>query len=210
MNPRVLAALAVADFRDRARRPVFVVVVLAAVGLGYLAAPPAGAEYTIVKIGSFRGTYDGSYLGTILALATAVWISFMGFYVVKNAIARDAATRVGEILAATPMRRAEYTVGKFLSNLLVRVAAGGTAMDPQVVAQLFTRRRDPLAVLTPREREVLALMAEGHGNTTIAQQLFITERAVHKHVGNILTKLDLPTDSTGHRRVLAVLAYLRR
>lgn len=122
MNPRVLAALAVADFRDRARRPVFVVAVLAAVGLGYLAAPPAGAEYTIVKIGSFRGTYDSSYLGTILALATAVWVSFIGFYVVKNAIARDTATRVGEILAATPMRRAEYTVGKFLSNLLVLVS----------------------------------------------------------------------------------------
>lgn len=94
-------------------------------------------------------------------------------------------------------------------DALNRVAAGGTALDPEVVAQLLTRRGgDPVAALTRREREVLALMAQGHDNTTIAAQLVVTDNAVHKHIGNIFNKLDLaPTDS-GHRRVLAVLAYL--
>nr|WP_202889650.1 response regulator transcription factor [Actinopolymorpha rutila] len=100
-------------------------------------------------------------------------------------------------------------VEEFLDSLR-RVAAGGTAMDPEVVRQLLTRRHDPVDALTPREREVLALMAEGHGNAAIARRLVVTERAVHKHVGNIFVKLDLHPDDTGHRRVQAVLAYLRR
>ncbi len=89
-----------------------------------------------------------------------------------------------------------------------RVAAGGTVLDPEVVSQLMVKRSDPLERLTPREREVLALMAEGLGNLAIAQKLVISEGAVHKHVGNVFLKLELqPTDS-GHRRVLAVLAHL--
>ncbi|MGW4379466.1 response regulator transcription factor [Kitasatospora sp. NPDC004531] len=96
-------------------------------------------------------------------------------------------------------------------DALRRVAAGGTVMDPEVIAQLLTRPpHDPTAALTPREREVLALMAEGKDNATIATRLVITDNAVHKHIGNIFTKLGLsPTDS-GHRRVLAVLSYLSR
>jgi DNA-binding NarL/FixJ family response regulator len=96
-------------------------------------------------------------------------------------------------------------------DALRRVADGGTVMDPEVVAQLLVRRRrgvDRMESLTPREREVLALMAEGRGNGDIATHLTITERAVHKHVGNIFGKLDLPPSDSGHRRVLAVLAYL--
>jgi DNA-binding NarL/FixJ family response regulator len=89
-----------------------------------------------------------------------------------------------------------------------RVAAGGTVLDPEVVSQLMVKRTDPLARLTPREREVLALMAEGLGNTAIAEKLVISEGAVHKHVGNVFLKLDLPPTDSGHRRVLAVLAHL--
>lgn len=92
-----------------------------------------------------------------------------------------------------------------------RVAEGGTALDPEVVAQLFSRRRtdDPLEQLTPREREVLGLMAEGRSNAGIAKELVLTVGAVEKHVANILMKLRLPPSDTDHRRVLAVLAYLR-
>ncbi|WP_405557168.1 response regulator transcription factor [Streptomyces canus] len=99
-------------------------------------------------------------------------------------------------------------VDEFL-DALERVAAGGTALDPEVVTELLTRRRDtPLDSLTPREREVLELMAEGHDNTTIAKALVVTERSVSKHIGNVFLKLGLPPSDSGHRRVLAVLAYL--
>ncbi|GIJ74416.1 DNA-binding response regulator [Virgisporangium ochraceum] len=101
-------------------------------------------------------------------------------------------------------------VSDFLDGLS-RVAGGGTVLDPEVVAQLFARRRrgDPLRSLTAREREVLGLMAEGRSNTAIARHLVVTEGAVEKHVRNIFTKLDLPPDDEQHRRVLAVLAYLK-
>ncbi|GAA1183215.1 DNA-binding NarL/FixJ family response regulator [Kitasatospora gansuensis] len=91
---------------------------------------------------------------------------------------------------------------------LERVAAGGTALDPEVISQLMSRH-DPLDTLTQREREVLGLMAQGLDNPTIAGTLFITERSVSKHIGNIFLKLDLPQSDSGHRRVLAVLAYLK-
>ncbi|MFC9977089.1 response regulator [Spirillospora sp. NPDC127200] len=98
-------------------------------------------------------------------------------------------------------------VGEFL-DALQRVASGGTALDPEVVSQLMTTRRDPLEALTPREREVLSLMAQGLDNATIAKTLVITERSVSKHIGAVFAKLDLPPSDSGHRRVLAVLAYL--
>jgi len=100
-------------------------------------------------------------------------------------------------------------VAEFL-DALERVASGGTVIDPEVVAQLLVRRRrnDPLTELTPREREVLALMAEGRSNGNIARTLVIGDGAVEKHVRSIFTKLALPPDLEQHRRVLAVLTYL--
>jgi len=101
-------------------------------------------------------------------------------------------------------------VGEFVEAVR-RVGADGTALDPEVVAQLLarSRRRDPLDRLTPREREVLALMAEGRSNPAIARSLVVTDKAVEKHVSNILTKLDLPPAEDDHRRVLAVLQWVR-
>jgi DNA-binding NarL/FixJ family response regulator len=92
-----------------------------------------------------------------------------------------------------------------------RVADGGSALDPEVVSQMLGRRRaeDPLAELTPREREVLGLMAEGRSNHAIAEELVVTERAVEKHVTGIFSKLDLGATPEDHRRVLAVLTYLK-
>jgi DNA-binding NarL/FixJ family response regulator len=91
-----------------------------------------------------------------------------------------------------------------------RVAGGGTAMDPEVISQILARRSrvTPLAELTPREREVLALMAEGRTNVAIARSLVITTKAVSKYIARIFAKLDLPPSDDDHRRVLAVLAYL--
>jgi DNA-binding NarL/FixJ family response regulator len=95
-------------------------------------------------------------------------------------------------------------------NAVRRVSDGGTALDPEVVAQLLarTRRRDPLDRLSPREREVLGLMAEGRSNGAIARELVVSDGAVEKHVSNIFTKLDLPPTEHDHRRVLAVLRWL--
>jgi DNA-binding NarL/FixJ family response regulator len=93
-----------------------------------------------------------------------------------------------------------------------QVAAGGTVLDPQVVAALMShaRRQEPMERLTPREREVLGLMAEGRSNAAIAAALVVTEKAVGKHINNIFMKLDLPVDGDDNRRVLAVLAWLQR
>ena len=101
-------------------------------------------------------------------------------------------------------------IDEFLDSV-ERVAAGGTVLDPQVVSQLMVRRRgdDPVSTLTPRETEVLGLMAEGRSNASIAQALVVSDGAVEKHTQRIFAKLGLPPDEGQHRRVLAVLAYLR-
>ena len=100
--------------------------------------------------------------------------------------------------------------GDRFAEAVRRVAEGGSALDPEVVSQMLGRRRaeDPLEELTPREREVLALMAEGRSNQAIADALVISERAVEKHVTSIFAKLELPPAAEDHRRVLAVLAFL--
>jgi DNA-binding NarL/FixJ family response regulator len=100
-------------------------------------------------------------------------------------------------------------VAQFIETVR-RIAAGGSMVDPSLVQELIRarRRRDPLDVLSPREREVLALMAEGASNAGITRRLFVTEGTVEKHVRSILTKLDLPESETEHRRVLAVLRFL--
>ena len=100
-------------------------------------------------------------------------------------------------------------VGEFLGAVR-RVGGGGTALDPEVVAQLLARarRRDPLERLSPREGEVLALMAEGRTNPAIARELVVSDKAIEKHVSNIFLKLDLPPAADDHRRVLAVLRWL--
>ena len=100
---------------------------------------------------------------------------------------------------------------KAFTDAVRRVANGGSALDPEVVGLLLGRRRreDPLEVLSPREREVLALMAEGRSNSAMAEALVVTERAIEKHVTAIFSKLDLPRAVEDHRRVLAVLTFLR-
>jgi DNA-binding NarL/FixJ family response regulator len=100
-------------------------------------------------------------------------------------------------------------VGEFI-DAVNRVAGGGTALDPEVVSQLFARRRNPIDSLTPRESEVLSLMAQGYTNSAVAEQLTVSSGAVEKHTSSIFSKLNLEPSATDHRRVLAVLAWLDR
>jgi DNA-binding NarL/FixJ family response regulator len=118
----------------------------------------------------------------------------------------DGAGAVGYLLKDRVFDGAQFT------DAVKRVADGGTAMDPEVIARLLARNaaEGPLAKLSPREREVLELMAEGRSNAAIAQRLFVTERAVAKHTASIFLKLDLQPSDDDNRRVLAVLAYLGR
>jgi serine/threonine-protein kinase PknK len=112
--------------------------------------------------------------------------------------------RIGYLLKSTVMRAADFL------DAVERIANGGSVLDPSLIKALVaaSRRDDPLAELTAREREVLALMAEGRSNNGIGRRLYITEGAVEKHVRSILMKLHLPTTDDDHRRVLAVVTYL--
>jgi DNA-binding NarL/FixJ family response regulator len=112
--------------------------------------------------------------------------------------------RIGYLLKSRVMNAADFV------DALERIARGGSVVDPALVQELVAERRrdDPLGDLTPREREVLALMAEGRSNSGIAQRLWVTEGAVEKHVRSILAKLNLPAIEDDHRRVLAVLTFL--
>jgi DNA-binding NarL/FixJ family response regulator len=158
--------------------------------------PPSHTDEGLRAAVSARGQVPGT---PVLVLSQYVEVSY------ADDLLADGRGGIGYLL-----KDRVADIGEFLDGLN-RVAAGGTVLDPEVVAQLFARRRrhDPLRTLTGREREVLGLMAEGRSNTAVARQLVVTEGAVEKHVRNIFTKLDLPPDDEQHRRVLAVLAYLK-
>ncbi|MGH1563314.1 response regulator transcription factor [Mumia sp. DW29H23] len=157
--------------------------------------PPTHTDEGIKAAVAARRAHPGL---AVLVLSAYVEQSF------ATDLLADGAERVGYLLKERVGRVESFV------EALRRVAEGGTAIDPEVVAQLFAQRRagDPLEALTPREKEVLSVMAEGLGNNAIAQRLHITDNAVHKHIRNIFMKLDLPPDDHTDRRVAAVLRYL--
>lgn len=129
-------ALALADFRDRVRRPAYAVTLIAAVALGYFAVPAASSHWVVLYIGAYRGAYNSAYVGTLVALASVIWLSLGGFYVVRNSIARDENTGVGQLLAPTTMRNSAYLGGKLLSNVLVLSSMLGALAVTSLVMQL--------------------------------------------------------------------------
>lgn len=152
MRARALGALAVADFRERTRRPAYLVTLAAAVALGYLALPPASSLWVIMDAGGYRGIYNSAYAGTATALAGALWLMLGGFYVVGGAIARDQHTGVGQILAATPLSSIGYLAGKLWSNLMVLASMAGVLAVTALALQLARGESmavDPAALLLP-------------------------------------------------------------
>src|SRR3954463_3907697 len=158
--------------------------------------PPSHTDEGLRAAVEARSRVPGS---PILVLSQYVEVSY------ADDLLADRRGAVGYLLKDRVSQVAEFL------DAMQRVATGATVLDPEVVGQLLVRRRrdDPLRSLTPREREVLGLMAEGRSNTAIARKLVVTDGAVEKHVKNIFTKLDLPPDDEQHRRVLAVLTYLQ-
>ncbi|GAA2063751.1 ABC transporter permease [Streptomyces albiaxialis] len=129
--------VAVADFRDRVRRPAYLVILLAAVGLGYLAVPDTESHWAILQIGPFRGRYTSAYVGFATSLAGALWLALGGFYVVRGPVTRDEAGGVGRLLAATPLRGLTYFAGKLLSNVLVLASMLGVLAVTALAMQLL-------------------------------------------------------------------------
>ena len=158
--------------------------------------PPSHTDEGLRAAVEARRLVPGS---PILVLSQYVEVSY------ADDLLADRAGAVGYLLKDRVSLVAEFLDG------LRRVADGGTVLDPEVVGQLLVRRRrdDPLRALTPREREVLGLMAEGLSNGAVARKMVVSDGAVEKHVRNIFTKLGLYQDEEQHRRVLAVLTYLR-
>ncbi|WP_030668798.1 hypothetical protein [Streptomyces rimosus] len=180
-----LGRLALGDVRDRVRRPAYAVTLLAAVLLGYLAVPQPASHWVILQIGDFRGTYNSAYVGVATALAAALWLPLAGFYVVRNALARDERSGVGRLLAATPLRTTGYFASKLLSNVLVLVSMLGVLAVTAVVMQLArgeSYRIDPVALLKPFVVVALPLMVV----TGAAALLFESLPVLRGGVGNVV------------------------
>ena len=158
--------------------------------------PPTHTDEGLVAAREIRGRYPDT---GVLVLSQYVEPAY------AVGLLEDGADGIGYLLKDRISDLEEF------ASAVRRVGEGGSALDPAVVSQLVGRRRahDPLDELTPREREVLELMAEGRSNQAVADRMFVTLRAVEKHVTSIFTKLDLPASGDDHRRVLAVLTFLR-
>ncbi|MCO6749122.1 hypothetical protein KQH21_13220 [Streptomyces sp. IpFD-1.1] len=181
---RTLAGLTAGDFKDRVRRPVHLVVLLAAVGLGCLAVPPADGRWVILALGEYRGTYTSAYVGVATALAGGLWLTLGGFYVVRKGLARDEETRVGQILAATPARTVLLLAAKFLSNFLVLASMLGVLAVTALALQLVRgedRGVDPVALFQPFLVMALPLLAL----TAAAALLFETVPVLRGGLGNV-------------------------
>ncbi|MEV4515322.1 hypothetical protein AB0K00_40990 [Dactylosporangium sp. NPDC049525] len=180
-----LWGLAVADFRERVRRPAYLVMLISAVGLGWLAVPPTDARWVVLDAGGSRGLYTSAYVGLVTALTSALWLTFVGFYLVRDAVARDVRTGVGQLLAASPLRTPVYLAGKFASNLLTLGSMAGTMAVTALVLQLLrgeSRTVDPAGLLAPFVFLALPMLAV----TAAAALLFETTPVLRSGFGNIL------------------------
>lgn len=176
--------LAVADFRERVRGPAYVITLLVAVALGTVAVPAADSRWVVLNVGEFRGVYTSAYVGTLMALASTVWLTLGGFYVVRNAVVRDERTGVGQLLAATPLRMSTYLAGKYLSNILVLASMLALLVVTALVLQLVRGESGEVnlwALLSPFIFVSLPVVAV----TAAAALVSETIRPLRAGVGNV-------------------------
>ncbi|WP_433052747.1 hypothetical protein [Dactylosporangium sp. CS-033363] len=148
----MIAGAAVADFRERVRRPAYLLMLISAIGLGLIAVPPVDAHWSVLVIGGFRGRYTSGYVGMVTALTSALWLTLVGFYLVRDAVARDGRTGVGQLLAASPMRSWAYLAAKLASNVAVLASMTAVLAATALVLQLLrgeSRAVDPVGLLLP-------------------------------------------------------------
>ncbi|MET7419389.1 hypothetical protein [Dactylosporangium sp. NPDC005555] len=177
--------LAVADFRERVRRPAYIVMLISAIGLGWLAVPPTDAQWVVLDAGGQRGLYTSAYVGLITALTSALWLTFVGFYLVRDTVARDVRTGVGQLLAASPLRTPVYLAGKFASNLLVLGSMAATLAGTALALQLLrgeSRTVDLAGLLTPFVFLAVPMLAV----TAAAALLWDATPVLRSGFGNIL------------------------
>ncbi|MEV1022329.1 hypothetical protein [Streptomyces sp. NPDC050264] len=185
MLTRGLVPLVAGDFKDRVRRPVYLVVLAAAAGLAIVAAPGGDAHWTVMQFGDRRGAYNSAYTGMVVALASTVWLALGGFYVVRGAVARDADTGVGRLLAAARLPTPTYLLAKFLSSLLVLASMLGVLALAAFVLQWArgeSRAVDPVALLQPFVLIALPMAAV----TAAAALLFETIPLLKAGLGNVV------------------------
>ncbi|MFD0584027.1 ABC transporter permease [Dactylosporangium darangshiense] len=216
---RALWGLALADFRERVRRPAYLLMLISAIGLGLLAVPPVGSHWSVLVIGGFRGRYTSGYVGLVTALTSALWLTLVGFYLVRDAVARDERTGVGQLLAASPLRTPVYLAGKLLSNAMVlgsmTVVLAATALalqllrgesravDPVALALPFVLVALPMLVLTGALAvffEATPLLRGGLGNVLwffVWMVVAIGGQSTHAPLGGIgLQPVDLPSGAS--------------
>ncbi|MFG2038054.1 ABC transporter permease [Dactylosporangium sp. NPDC048998] len=180
-----LLGLALADFRERVRRPAYLLMLISAIGLGLLAVPPADSHWSVLVIGGFRGRYTSDYVGMVTALTSALWLTLVGFYLVRDAVARDERTGVGQLLAASPLRTPVYLAGKLLSNAMVLGSMVAVLAATALVLQLLrgeSRAVDPVALALPFALVALPMLVL----TAALAVLFETTPVLRGGLGNVL------------------------
>ncbi|MEV8511050.1 hypothetical protein [Dactylosporangium sp. NPDC051484] len=180
-----LLGLALADFRERARRPAYLLMLISAIGLGLLAVPPTGAHWSVLVIGGFRGRYTSDYVGMVTALTSALWLTLVGFYLVRDAVTRDERTGVGQLLAASPLRTPVYLAGKLLSNVMVLGSMVVVLAATALVLLLLrgeSRTVDPIALALPFALVALPMLV----CTAALAMLFETTPVLRGGLGNVL------------------------
>ncbi|MEU7868395.1 hypothetical protein [Dactylosporangium sp. NPDC049140] len=180
-----MIAAAVADFRERVRRPAYLLMLISAIGLGLLAVPAVDAHWSVLVIGGFRGRYTSGYVGMVTALTSALWLTLVGFYLVRDAVARDERTGVGQLIAASPMRTPAYLAAKLLSNVAVLVSMTAVLAGTALVLQLLrgeSRVVDPVALLLPFGLVALPMLVV----TGAVALLFEATPVLRGGLGNVL------------------------